>query len=101
MNLFDNPGVRRLAEALVSLSTVEECEAFLEDLLTGKEILDAAQRLEVAQMLRAKVVYNEISRKTGASSATISRVNRACLYGRGGYAAVLERLDAKNDSAEK
>jgi len=97
MNLFDTPGVRRLAEAFLSLSSPEECEAFLEDLLTGKEILDAAQRLEVAQMLRAGAVYSEISRKTGASSATISRVNRACLYGRGGYAAVLERLEEKSD----
>ena len=101
MNLFDNPGVHRLAEALVSLSSVEECEAFLEDLLTGKELLDIAQRLEMAEMLRAKVVYSEISRKTGASSATISRVNRACLYGRGGYAAVLDKLERENDSGEK
>lgn len=97
MNVFDTPGTRRLAEAFLSLSSLEECEAFLEDLLTGKEILDAAQRLEVAEMLREKAVYSEISRKTGASSATISRVNRACLYGRGGYETVLGRLEKQSD----
>ena len=70
--------------------------------LTTKEILDAAQRLAVAKLLEKRAVYNEISRETGASSATISRVNRACLYGPGGYRTVLERLENRDlDEAEK
>ena len=100
MNVFENNSVHQLVDAFLMLETREECEKFLEDLLTTKEILDAAQRLAVAKMLEKHAVYNEISNETGASSATISRVNRACLYGPGGYRTVLERLE-KRDSEEK
>ena len=72
------------------LETPEECRAFLEDLMTGKEIQDCSQRILVARMLQEKQVYNAISAATGASTATISRVNRCCAYGTGGYRLVLD-----------
>lgn len=100
MNIFENDSVHQLVDAFMTFETREECEIFLDDLLTTKEILDAAQRLAVAKMLQKHAVYNEISNETGASSATISRVNRACLYGPGGYRTVLERLE-NSDSQKK
>ena len=81
-----------LCRALLSLNTKEECYAFLEDLCTIKEILGMSQRLEVARMLRAGASYAVISRTTGASTATISRVSKCCEYGEGGYRTVIERL---------
>ena len=81
-----------LCDALLSLQTREECYAFLEDACTIKEILDIAQRLSVAKMLQCGVSYNTISRETGASTATISRVSKCCEYGAGGYRTVIERL---------
>ena len=65
-----------LYKAILSLESEEECRAFLEDLMTGKEIQDCSQRILVARMLREKLVYSRIARDTGASTATISRVNR-------------------------
>lgn len=85
--------VKLLSEALLSLETVEECANLLEDLCTISEIKAMAQRIEVARMLCDHVVYSDIVRETGASTATISRVNRALNYGAGGYTTVLERLD--------
>ena len=92
MNIFDENHVKLFVDALLSLETEDECKAFLEDIMTSREILDISQRLGVAKMLREKEVYNKISKETGASSATISRVNRCCLYGTGGYKTVLDRL---------
>ncbi len=92
MNLFDNPGGEMLVKAMLKLETEEECRAFLEDLMTGREIADCGQRLWVAKLLNQQLVYSRIAEITGASSATISRVNRSCTYGPGGYAVVLERL---------
>ena len=68
--------------------------------MTGKEIQDCSQRILVAKLLREKLVYNQIARRTGASTATISRVNRCCAYGAGGYQLILERLE-KNEEQEK
>ncbi len=92
---YENEGYRLLFEALLSLETKEECIAFLEDLMTGKEMSDIAQRLLVAKLLSKQVVYNKIVEETGASTATISRVNRAYHYGAGGYQKILKRIEEK------
>lgn len=79
-------------KAVLKLNTVEEAYRFFEDICTIPELRSIAQRLEVAALLRSKVTYQEIARRTGASSATISRVNRALLYGAEGYNHVLDEL---------
>ena len=85
--------IKMLAKAFLSLETAEEFSNLLEDLCTISEIKAMAQRIEVAQMLCDRVVYSDIVRKTGASTATISRVNRALNYGAGGYKTVLARMN--------
>lgn len=92
MNLLENEGYNLLVKAILSLNTKEECDAFLEDIMTKKEVLDIAQRLLVAKMLSEQTVYNKIVEETGASTATISRVNRSFLYGAGGYKRALEAI---------
>lgn len=91
-DILNSEASKLLIEALLSLKTQEECKAFLEDALTTKEILDIGQRMVVAKLLSAQTVYNKIAEETGASTATISRVNRSFLYGKGGYQTVLERI---------
>lgn len=86
---------RLLFKALLALQTEEECADFLEDLMTRKELADVSQRLLVAQMLSEQAVYSKIVEKTGASTATISRVNRAYHYGAGGYKTILKRIDGE------
>lgn len=81
-----------LANAFLSLENVDDCYRLFEDLFTIREVQDLSQRLEVAQMLSCKATYTEIVEKTGVSTATIGRVNRALNYGAGGYQRVLERL---------
>lgn len=92
MDLHDNEGYRLLVKALVAVDDEKTCEALLEDLITRKELLDIAQRLLVAKLLSEQTVYNKIVEETGASTATISRVNRCYLYGAGGYRAILEKI---------
>jgi len=92
MELKEYEGYKLLIKAIMSLESEEECEKFLEDLMTRKEILDSAQRLLVAKLLSEQTVYSKIAEETGASTATISRVNRAYLYGAGGYRDVLKKL---------
>lgn len=94
-----DPTMDKLFEAILVLKNVEECYMFFEDICTIAEVKALAQRLEVAKFLRLKKTYNEISRLTGASTATISRVNRSLNYGADGYKLVLNRLNkgAKND----
>lgn len=87
-----NPYVDQLFEAVLSLKNIEECYTFFEDVCTINELQSLSQRLEVARMLRAQETYLEISKKTGASTATISRVNRALTYGNDGYELVLKRI---------
>jgi TrpR-related protein YerC/YecD len=87
-----DPQVDRLCRALLSLKTVEECYRFLEDLCTINEVKALAARFEVARLLHVGLTYDEIGRRTGASSATISRVRRFLEYGADGYRLVLERL---------
>lgn len=82
-----------LFEAILSLRNPEECRAFFQDLCTVAELKAMAQRLEVAQLLDQGLIYNDILQRTGASSATISRVNRALQYGADGYKTVLPRLN--------
>ncbi len=83
---------RSLFEAVLSLESVEECAAFFEDICTIKELQDLSQRLAVAQMLNDGEKYQTIEEKTGASTATISRVNKCLNYGSGGYREVLGRM---------
>lgn len=82
----------RLFQAILSLENPEECYAFFEDVCTVNELKSLAQRLQVAAMLREHNTYLEIAEKTGASTATISRVNRALNYGNDGYDLVFSRL---------
>ena len=95
-----NPQTEQLVKALLLLENEEECFRFLEDLFTIREVRDLAQRREVAQMLVDKVTYAEIASRTGVSSATIGRVNRALSYGAGGYKIVLDKLAAEENHAE-
>lgn len=89
-----NPQADLLMEAVLRLNTVEEAYCFFEDICTIPELHSIAQRLEVAALLRKGATYQDIARRTGASSATISRVNRALLYGAEGYNHVLDALEA-------
>ena len=81
-----------LFEAILTLRNKEECYSFFEDVCTVNELLSLSQRYEVAKMLREKKTYIEIAERTGASTATISRVNRALNYGNDGYDMVLSRV---------
>lgn len=85
--------VDHLFEAVLCLKDKEECYSFFEDLCTVNEILSLSQRFEVASMLRRHRTYLEIAEKTGASTATISRVNRSLNYGNDGYEMVFGRMD--------
>ena len=87
-----NESTDQLCTALLSLNTKEEACAFLEDICTIKEFLDLSQRLEVARLLQSGASYAAITKATGASTATISRVSKCCEYGSGGYRTVIERL---------
>ena len=84
--------VDHLFEAILCLKNIEECYGFFEDLCTVNELLSLSQRYEVASMLRDHKTYLEIAEKTGASTATISRVNRSLNYGNDGYDLVFERV---------
>lgn len=89
--------VDSLFDAVLSLENREECYRFFEDVCTVNEILSLSQRFEVAKMLKEKRTYLEISEKTGASTATISRVNRSLNYGNDGYEMVFERIGKENE----
>lgn len=84
--------VDHLFEAILCLQSKEECYLFFDDLCTVNELLSLSQRYEVASMLRDRKTYLEIAEKTGASTATISRVNRSLNYGNEGYDLIFERL---------
>lgn len=90
-----NESVDRLFDAVLSLNDREECYTFFEDICTVNELLSLSQRFEVAKMLREQKTYLDIAEKTGASTATISRVNRSLNYGNDGYDMVLNRLAEK------
>ena len=92
--------VDQLFDAILSLRNRDECYTFFEDVCTINELLSLSQRFEVAKMLREKKTYLEISEKTGASTATISRVNRSLSYGNDGYEMVFERMAAEETPEE-
>jgi len=86
-----------LFKAILQLKTEEECRAFLEDLCTVNELSAISQRLYVAKLLCEKHVYNDIVKMTGASTATISRINRSLQFGNGGYDIVFKRLNSDGE----
>ncbi len=87
-----NDTVKELFEAILTLKNVDECFDFFEDVCTVNEVTSIAQRFAVAKMLKEKHTYIEVAEKTGASTATISRVNRSLNYGNDSYDMVLERM---------
>ena len=91
--------VDQLFDAILTLKNREECYQFFEDLCTVNEILSLSQRFDVAVMLSEKKTYLEIAEKTGASTATISRVNRSLNYGSDGYELVFNRIPNNQDEA--
>ena len=93
--------VDHLFEAILSLKDKEECYTFFQDVCTINEILSLSQRFEVAHMLRQSRTYLDIAEKTGASTATISRVNRSLNYGYDGYDMVFARMNIDSDTEEK
>ncbi len=88
--------VKELFEAILTLENVDECFDFFEDVCTVNEVLSIAQRFSVAKMLKDNKTYLEVAKETGASTATISRVNRSLNYGNDGYEMVFARLNNKN-----
>ena len=91
------PRNEKMYEAILSLRNVEECMKFFDDLCTVSELMAMEQRYQVASCLDDGMIYNDILAQTGASSATISRVNRSLQYGSGGYEIVFERVKDKKD----
>ena len=103
VGVFKNKKIRtdavsHLFEAILTLENEEECFEFFEDLCTVNELLSLSQRFEVASMLKKKDTYLKIAEKTGASTATISRVNRSLNYGNDGYTMVFSRMKSYNEN---
>ncbi len=94
MNDISNKEIEYLYKSILSLENDEECKAFFEDICTINELNSISQRMTVARLLNSGMTFNEIVEKTGASSATISRVNKALNYGKG-YKTVLKKEQAK------
>ena len=92
MHSLENESLNRLMDVISRLETKDECFRFFEDLCTVKELLDMAQRLDVAVLLREGANYQTISQQVNVSTATISRVSRCLNYGSGGYACALDKL---------
>ncbi len=88
----------QLFTAILALQNLDECYEFFEDICTVQEMKAIAARLEVARMLKAGDIYEDIVKKTGASTATISRIKRCLMYGSGGYEKILDRM-AQDDPA--
>jgi len=91
-----NETIDQLFDAILALKDREECYRFFEDLCTITELQAMSQRFHVAQLLRKGMVYNEVGQISGASSATISRVNRCLMHGAGGYTMILDRMSGKD-----
>ena len=94
---YDKPSSDLLYQALLEVQDLEECRRFLQDLCTVSELKAMEQRMEVAILLDQGLIYSDILERTGASSATISRVNRCLHYGADGYRAILPRLKEQRD----
>jgi len=95
MEKFDIKSFDGLFNAVLKLKTVKDCQKFFEDVCTIKELQDISQRLEVATLLKEGNNYQEVSKITGASTATICRVNKCLNYGTGGYSLVLDNKEKK------
>lgn len=95
MSKIKNESTDFLFNAILTLKNLDECYAFFEDVCTIKEIQSISQRFTVAQMLTEGKVYSDIVAETGASTATISRVNRSLNYGNDAYRTAFERLENK------
>ena len=94
--LLKKPRNEKLYQAILSLENVEECKKFFEDLCSISELMAMEQRYQVASCLNKGMIYNDILAETGASSATISRVNSSLQYGKGGYGIVFQRVEDDN-----
>ncbi len=92
MEKFNKQSVERFFNVVLGLESVDECYKFFEDICTVKELQDMGQRLDVALMLSEGKNYNVISAEVGASSATISRVNKCLMYGSGGYELAIGKI---------
>lgn len=99
-NIRDDDNIKFLLQAILQLETLDECYDFFEDLCTMTELKSMSQRIVVAKMLRDKSVYSEIVKETGASTATISRVNRSLIYGCNGYDEIFNRLSQAEKTEE-
>ncbi|HIW25625.1 MAG TPA: hypothetical protein H9688_05960 [Firmicutes bacterium] len=95
-----NEATDNLFKCILTMKNLDECYRLFEDLCTVHEIQAIAQRMQVAEMLDRKCTYIEIAEKTGASTATISRVNRALTYGMDGYKLAIDRLRAQKEAEE-
>lgn len=97
MEKFSVEALNKFYKAILTLKTEEECHKFFEDVCTIKELQDISQRIDVADLLNKGGSYQEVSKKTGASTATICRVNKCLVYGGGGYKTVLDRIEKEDD----
>ncbi|MFR8011706.1 MAG: YerC/YecD family TrpR-related protein [Clostridia bacterium] len=100
-NKLKDKNVDFLFRAILELQTVEECYDFFSDLCTVTELKAISQRIVVAKLLSEHRVYNEIVEETGASTATISRVNRSLNYGADGYEKIFERMNREDQAVQK
>lgn len=98
-NKYQDENVKYLYQAVLTLKSEEECAKFFDDLCTVPELKAISQRLAVARMLSRKQVYSDIVAETGASTATISRVNRSLNYGSDGYLLAINRLDGEQEES--
>lgn len=94
---LDKPASDTLYRAIVTLQTEDECRRFFQDLCTVSELKAMEQRMDVAMLLDEGLIYSDILERTGASSATISRVNRCLHYGADGYQTVIPRLKEQGE----
>lgn len=97
MKEINDKNMDALYKAVLQLKTVDECKRFFDDLCTISELKSMSQRMEVALMLKDKRIYTDIAAKTGASTATISRVNRCINYGSDGYNLVIDRMERSDE----
>ena len=97
---FKRDDIDELFNAVLTLEDREDCYRFFEDICTINEIYSISQRLQVAKLLTMKKTYSEIEQITGASTATISRINKCLVYGADGYRRVLERLELDPDAGK-
>lgn len=97
MKEITDKSIDTLFKAILTLKNTDECREFFTDLCTISELKSMSQRMEVALMLKGGSVYTDIAEETGASTATISRVNRCINYGEGGYNLVIDRMEKDNE----